>query len=463
MTRKNRDILDIVNTYARVRSAEAQADRARTARGHLELAKIDKYERSIAKKKELQIKRQELLSREQEREDTRRQKDEEKSEKLRISQVRSAFSKNIAGIYINCHCGSAHPFSYSSCPSCGMPQYLDDLTIRTILENLESACDILENEELIADNLLKLAPTEFMGYSARRKQYLNEKAAKENSEREITRLELGNECKEEIAQIDAVISTASTKLNSLIKKEKAYRKWLVTEQKIEAIKHELSEITEQKALHETNLATYEKQLSQFRGKWAKFAVISVLVFAYTIWIWSKYIDRSTVENQAMLSFLALTSIPALIASIVYLFTLSGPEKVQALPTPTISEDELTIQLKKISTSEASAPQGILVSEIDPHLLEVISFIQKLENEFVDPLQDGVLSGEEAVEVLSQLNQIKDDATSQFEQKIEAIVDSVSEEFIPDWRDHFVATTLSERISNESDKIPHKSRKSNKLP
>jgi hypothetical protein len=170
-----------------------------------------------------------------------------------------------------------------------------------------------------------------------------------------------------------------------------------------------------------------------------------------------------VENQAMLSFLALTSIPALIASIVYLFTLSGPEKVQALPTPTISEDELTIQLKKISTSEASAPQGILVSEIDPHLLEVISFIQKLENEFVDPLQDGVLSGEEAVEVLSQLNQIKDDATSQFEQKIEAIVDSVSEEFIPDWRDHFVATTLSERISNESDKIPHKSRKSNKLP
>jgi len=221
---KNRDLLDYLNTGARVVIASASVERARIANERLKIAKSEKKERSEARKLEFEIKAKELQSREQERNFNRQQKEDEKQEKNRTLQVKSAFAKYISGIYINCSCGDAHPFSFIECPACKKVQYLDELTIRTIVENLENACDILESEETIADILLKEAPLQFKAYLSQRRRFLEDKSCNENLEREKIRSQLTTEMNAEIKKITAAKEELSPEIKSLANEYDAYER-----------------------------------------------------------------------------------------------------------------------------------------------------------------------------------------------------------------------------------------------
>lgn len=153
MAKKERDLVDYINTAANLSKASSLGKLADTS----EKRRKDSKERFEFTKKQQE-------SKNYERQHDRRLKESEKRFATELREEKSRLKEALSSTQILCHeCG--HGFSYvnSKCTKCKQPRVLNNLSIGKIIVGIESASEIIYNSK-IKGELLELTSESFQAY-----------------------------------------------------------------------------------------------------------------------------------------------------------------------------------------------------------------------------------------------------------------------------------------------------------
>jgi hypothetical protein len=141
-------------------------------------------------------------------------------------------------------------------------------------------------------------------------------------------------------------------------------------------------------------------------------------------------------------------IPLAIISFLVILLLKKPQKQLEWQEPKENEEFLRNAISELKKIEVQEPDGLKSDLINKETIKIINFLRK--HNYKDPLDDGILTCEEASDIVTTLECAITNARLEYDSNINSIENATSDEFVDNWQDHFITTSLSERISSEPD-------------